>query len=355
VDKPEGQTRKLIRALAGEAFEAPPWWLMRQAGRYLPEYRALRARAGGFVEFCLTPDLAAEATLQPVRRFGMDGAILFADILLIARALGTQLDFGEDGPALDRLDESAGIGRLSLAGIASLDPVYETVRRVRGGLPDGTALIGFAGAPWTVATYMVEGGASRDFRLTRSWAYRDPDGFAALIDLIAEGTIAYLSGQIAAGAEAVQLFDSWAGVLPEREFARWVVMPTRRIAAVLKERFPAVPVIGFPRGAGLFYKRYVVESGVDAVALDTNVPAGFARDRLQPRLAVQGNLDPIALLVGGAAMERAVAEIRAALGGGAFVFNLGHGILPQTPPEHVAALAGLLAEPAAASRHEDAG
>ncbi len=159
---------------------------MRQAGRYLPEYRALRARAGGFVEFCLTPDLAAEATLQPVRRFGMDAAILFADILLIAQALGTQLDFGEDGPALDRLDESAGIGRLSLAGIASLDPVYETVRRVRGGLPDGTALIGFAGAPWTVATYMVEGGASRDFRLTRSWAYRDPEGFAALIDLIAE-------------------------------------------------------------------------------------------------------------------------------------------------------------------------
>ena len=196
---------------------------MRQAGRYLPEYRALRARAGGFVEFCLTPDLAAEATLQPVRRFGMDAAILFADILLIAQALGMQLEFGEDGPALDRLDESAGIGRLSLAGIASLDPVYETVRRVRGGLPDGTALIGFAGAPWTVATYMVEGGASRDFRLTRSWAYRDPRGFAALIDLIAEATIAYLSGQIAAGAEAVQLFDSWAGVLPEREFARWVV------------------------------------------------------------------------------------------------------------------------------------
>jgi len=232
-----GHTRKLFRALAGEAFECPPWWLMRQAGRYLPEYRALRARASGFVEFCLTPDLAAEATLQPVRRFGMDAAILFADILLIAQALGMRLEFGEDGPALDRLDESAGIGRLSLAGIASLDPVYETVRRVRGGLPDGTALIGFAGAPWTVATYMVEGGASRDFRLTRSWAYRDPDGFAALIDLIAEGTIAYLSGQIAAGVEAVQLFDSWAGVLPEREFARWVVAPTWTVASGLARRF----------------------------------------------------------------------------------------------------------------------
>src|SRR3954451_1632446 len=186
---------------------------MRQAGRYLPEYRELRARAGGFVEFCLTPDLAAEATLQPVRRFGMDGAILFADILLIPQALGTQLEFGEDGPALDRLDESAGIGRLSLAGIASLDPVYETVRRVRGGLPDGTALIGFAGAPWTVATYMVEGGASRDFRHVKGWAYRDPVGFAALMELIADATIVYLVAQIEAGAEVVQLFDSWAGVL----------------------------------------------------------------------------------------------------------------------------------------------
>jgi uroporphyrinogen decarboxylase len=340
-----GQTRKLLRALTGEAFEKPPWWLMRQAGRYLPEYRALRARASGFVEFCLTPDLAAEATLQPVRRFGMDAAILFADILLIPQALGQKLEFGEDGPALDRLDESEGIGRLNPAGLSALDPVYETVRRVRCELPDGTALIGFAGAPWTVATYMVEGAASRDYRLTRSWAYRDPSGFAALIDLIAEATIVYLSEQIAAGADSVQLFDSWAGVLPEREFANWVVAPTRRIAGVLKERFPAVPVIGFPRGAGLLYERYAVESGVDAVALDTAVPVGFARDRLQPRLAVQGNLDPIALLVGGAAMRSAVAEIRAALGRGPFVFNLGHGILPQTPPEHVAELARLFAEP----------
>lgn len=348
--------KTLLRALTSEAFERPPWWLMRQAGRYLPEYRELRARAGGFVEFCLTPELATEATLQPVRRFGMDAAILFADILLIARALGTRLDFGEDGPVLDRLDEKSGIGRLSLAGLAMLDPVYETVRRVRADLPERTALIGFAGAPWTVATYMVEGGASRDFRLTRSWAYRDPRGFAALIDLLAEATIAYLSGQIEAGAEAVQLFDSWAGILPEGEFASWVVAPTRRIAAALKERFPSVPVIGFPRGAGLLHERYMAESGVDAVALDTNVPVGFARDRLQPRLAVQGNLDPIALLVGGRAMARAVAEIRAALGGrGGFVFNLGHGILPQTPPEHVAELARLLAEPAAAPRHEDAG
>jgi uroporphyrinogen decarboxylase len=344
------ETKPLLRALAGQTLARPAWWLMRQAGRYLPEYRALRAQAPDFVSFCLTPGLAAEATLQPIRRFGMDAAILFADILLIARALGQGLEFGEDGPALDRLDESGGIGRLSLAGIAMLDPVYETVRLVRAGLPDGTALIGFAGAPWTVATYMVEGGASRDFRLTRSWACRDPEGFAALIDLIAEASIAYLSEQIAAGVEAVQLFDSWAGVLPEREFAEWVIAPTRRIATALKERFPAVKVIGFPRGAGLLHARYAAESGVDAVALDTTVPPALARDELQPRLAVQGNLDPIALLVGGAAMEKAVAEIRAALGGGPFVFNLGHGILPQTPPEHVAALARLLAEPVIAAR-----
>jgi uroporphyrinogen decarboxylase len=344
------QTKKLLRALAGEAFERPPWWLMRQAGRYLPEYRALRARAGGFVEFCLRPDLASEATLQPVRRFGMDAAILFADILLVAQALGQKVEFGEDGPTLDRIDEIGGIGRLDLAGIASLAPVYETVRLVRRNLPDGTALIGFAGAPWTVATYMVEGGASRDFRLTRSWAYRDPSGFAALIALIAEASIAYLSHQIEAGAEAVQLFDSWAGVLPEHEFEKWVIAPTQRIAAALNERFPEVPLIGFPRGAGLLHSRYAAESGVAAIALDTAVPVEFARDKLQPRLPVQGNLDPIALLVGGAAMKKAVADIHTALAGGPFVFNLGHGILPQTPPEHVAALARLLAEPVVATR-----
>jgi uroporphyrinogen decarboxylase len=320
---------------------------MRQAGRYLPEYRALRAQAGGFIEFCLTPRLAAEATLQPVRRFGMDAAILFADILLIAQALGQRVRFGEDGPVLDPLDQAEGIGRIGLAGLGGLDPVYETVRLVRAGLPAETALIGFAGAPWTVATYMVEGGASRDFRRIKSWAYRDPSGFGALIDLIAEASIAYLSHQIAAGAEVVQLFDSWAGVLPEQEFQSWVVAPTRRITTSLRQRFPDVPVIGFPRGAGLLYERYAADSGIEAVAIDTAVPPGFARERLQPRLTVQGNLDPVALLVGGRAMERAVAEIREALAGGPFVFNLGHGVLPQTPPENVAALARLLAEPIA--------
>lgn len=342
----DGNSRPLLRALAGDVLERPPWWLMRQAGRYLPEYRALRAQAGGFVDFCLTPRLAAEATVQPIRRFGMDAAIVFADILLIARALGQRLDFTEDGPKLEPLDRMTGLTGLSLAGLSSLDPVYETVRLSRAELSAETTLIGFAGSPWTVATYMIEGGASRDFRLTKSWAYRDPEGFGALVELLSEATIGYLSGQIASGAAAVQLFDSWAGVLPESEFERWVIGPTRKIMAALKRRFPGVPVIGFPRGCGLLYERYAAETKIDAVAIDTTVPLGFARDRLQRRVAVQGNLDPVALLAGGAVMERAVTAIRTALGSGPFILNLGHGILPQTPPENVAALARLLSEPA---------
>jgi uroporphyrinogen decarboxylase len=346
---PGAQPKALLRVLQGERLDPPPWWLMRQAGRYLPEYRALRARARDFLELCLTPALAAEATLQPLRRFGMNAAILFADILLVPYALGQRVGYGEEGPVLDPIAESAGLAGLHLDGVVPrLEPVCETVRLCRAALPTETALIGFAGSPWTVATYMVEGGASKDFRLIKSWAYRDPNGFAALIELLTEATIDYLSAQIMAGAEAVQLFDSWAGILSETGFERWVIDPTRKIVAALKQRFPEVPVIGFPRGAGLFYERYAAETGVGAVSLDTTVPLGFARNRLQPRLAVQGNLDPVLLVVGGAALEQAVRELRTALGGGPFVFNLGHGVLPQTPPENVAALARLLAEPLAA-------
>ncbi|HEX5454487.1 MAG TPA: uroporphyrinogen decarboxylase [Stellaceae bacterium] len=336
--------KRLLRALLGERLERPAWWLMRQAGRYLPEYRALRERAGSFLDFCLNPSLAAEATLQPVRRFGMDAAIVFADILLVPHALGQRVEYREDGPALAPLDRWDWPSLLRLDGLGVLDAVGETIERVRGALPADVALIGFAGAPWTVATYMAEGGASRDFRRTKSWAYGDPDGFSELIGLIVEASVRYLSRQIEAGAEAVQLFDSWAGVLPEEEFGRWVVAPTQAIAARLKERFPAVPVIGFPRGAGLLYDRYAAEAGVDAIGLDTTVPLGFARERLQPRMPVQGNLDPVALLTGGRALERQVAAIRQELGAGPFVFNLGHGVLPQTPPEHVAALSRLLRE-----------
>jgi uroporphyrinogen decarboxylase len=338
--------KPLLRVLRGERLARPPWWLMRQAGRYLPEYRALRAQARDFVDFCLNPILAAEATLQPVRRFGMDAAIIFADILLVPQALGQKLNFGDDGPRLEPLEETTGIKGLRLEGAMSrLEPVCETVRRSHAALPSGTALIGFAGAPWTVATYMVEGGGSRDFQRVKSWAYRDSSGFQALIDLLTEATIGYLSAQISAGVEVVQLFDSWAGVLPEEGFERWVIAPTRRITAALGERFPAVPIIGFPRGAGLLYERYSIETGVNTVSLDTVVPKGFARERLQPHLAVQGNLDPVLLITGGEALVRAVAELRVTLGGGLFVFNLGHGVLPQTPPENVAILADLLSKP----------
>jgi uroporphyrinogen decarboxylase len=340
-----GQTSPLLRALRGEVLDRPPWWLMRQAGRYLPEYRALRARADGFVEFCLNPQLASEATLQPVRRFGMNAAILFADILLVPQALGQRVEFGDEGPALEAIADSGGVAGLGRGGLALLDPVYETVRLSRAALPPEIALIGFAGAPWTVATYMAEGGTSRDFRRVKAWALRDPDGFAALIDLIAETTVEYLSGQISAGADVVQLFDSWAGVLPETGFERWVIAPTRRIVRQLKARHAAVPIIGFPRGAGLFYRRYAVETGVTALGIDTAVPLRFAAEELQPLAVLQGNLEPVALLVGGAAMAGEVRKIRQALVGGPFVFNLGHGVLPQTPPEHVAALARLLAEP----------
>jgi uroporphyrinogen decarboxylase len=342
------QTSLLVRALTGQAVTRTPWWLMRQAGRYLPEYRELRAKADSFVAFCLTPELATEATLQPIRRYGMDAAILFSDILLVPYALGQRVGFDGNGPVLEALGAGE-LGRLENAASARLDPVLETVQRCRAQLPDETALIGFAGAPWTVATYMVEGGPSKDFRKVKAWAYRDPAGFAALISIIERATIDFLCRQIEAGVEAVQLFDSWAGVLPENGFERWVIDPARRIAAAVKERFPQCAVIGFPRGAGPMYERYAEATGVDAVSVDTALPLAFARDRLQPRVAVQGNLDPVTLLVGGAAMTDAARQIRRQLGGGGFVFNLGHGILPETPPENVAELARLLAEPPGAA------
>ena len=332
-------TKKLLRVLAGETLRRPPWWLMRQAGRYLPEYRALREKAGDFVTLCLTPDFAAEVTLQPVRRFGMDAAILFSDILLVPKALGQGVSFESDGPKLDRLSETS---TLPPPDMAFLSPVGEAASRVREALPEDTALIGFAGAPWTVATYMVEGGTSRDFQRVKAFSYRDPMGFAALIETISDATLAFLTLQIEAGVEVVQLFDSWAGVLSAESFDRWVVAPTKHLVAKLKHRFPHIPVIGFPRGAGLMYERYTRETGVDAIGLDTAVPLIYARTHLQQRLTVQGNLDPVLLRVGGEPMRRAVAELRQTFGRGAYIFNLGHGVLPDTPPEHVAELARLL-------------
>jgi uroporphyrinogen decarboxylase len=344
------KTKPLLRVLAGETLSLPPWWLMRQAGRYLPEYRAVRAQASDFVELCLTPGLAAELTMQPVRRYGMDAAILFSDILLLPHALGQRLTFRDgEGPVLEPIAGNARVALLDGAhAISRLEPVLEAVRQVRASLGPLTALIGFAGAPWTVATYMVEGGVSRDLRRVKAWAYGDPQGFAALIEALTEPTIELLAAEIVAGAEIVQLFDSWAGILPEAAFARWVIAPTARIVAALRVRHPDCPIIGFPRGAGSLYERYVVETGVDAVALDTTVPVGFADGRLRPLATVQGNLDPVLLLTGGAALENAVREMRRAFSGGPWVFNLGHGVLPQTPTENVSMLAGLLAEPAVA-------
>ena len=341
------QTKPLVSALGREATERPPWWLMRQAGRYLPEYRAVRSRARDFVELCLTPRLAAELTLQPVRRFGMDGAILFSDILMIPHALGQKLAYHEgEGPVLEPIEDDIGITRLDPSRASRhLAPVFEAVDRVVAVLGPDTALIGFAGSPWTVASYMVEGGTSRDFRRVKGWSYRDPEGFGVLIDLLTEITVEFLARQIEAGAEVVQLFDSWAGILPEVPFARWVIEPTRRIVTALKERCPGSPVIGFPRAAGLLYERYLKETGVDGISLDTTVPASYARDRLQPFATVQGNLDPVLLLGGGPVLEDAARALLRTLGTGPFVFNLGHGVLPETPPKNVETLARLLAEP----------
>lgn len=332
--------KPLLRALRGARVVPPPIWLMRQAGRYLPEYRALREEAGHFLALCYDPERAAEVTLQPVRRFGLDAAILFADILLLPHAIGQDLAFREgEGPVLTPLTETRDLARLRPERLhEGLAPVYETVRRVARAVPKEVALIGFAGAPWTVASYMVAGGGSSDQGPARHWAYRDPEGFGRLIDLLTEATGAYLAAQIEAGVEAVQIFDSWAGGLPEPAFRRWCVEPARRIVLALKARFPEVPVIGFPRGCGPLHAAYMCETGIDAIAIDTGLPVEWARAHLQPLVTVQGNLDPWALVAGGTALQAETERLLSSLGQGSYVFNVGHGIVPQTPPEHVAAL-----------------
>ena len=334
----------MLQALAGTRTSRPPFWLMRQAGRYLPEYRAVRAKRETFLELCLDPELAAEVTLQPIRRFGPDAAILFSDILVIPFLLGRDVRFVDGtGPVLDAIESVHELGPLpARMGASRIAPIYETVARVRAALPGEVALIGFAGAPWTVATYMVEGGSSRDYLRTRRWFYADPEGFSALIDVLVEATIAHLDAQVGAGAQVVKLFDSWAGVLAPRAFERWCITPTRRIVDELHRRHPGVPVIGFPRGAGAGYAEFVRGSGVDAVAIDTSVPPEWAARVLQPLVPVQGNLDPAALVAGGEGMAGEVRAITRALSRGAHIFNLGHGVLPATPPDHVGELAELL-------------
>lgn len=334
-------TKPLLRVLSGEAVWPPPMWLMRQAGRYLPEYRELRSQAGDFISLCTTPRLAAEVTLQPIRRYGFDAAILFSDILMLPWALGHGLAFKEgEGPVLPRLATGQDVSALDPGRVmGAVTPILETVERVRAKLDDATTLIGFAGGPFTVACYMVEGGGSKDFARVRGMAHGEPALFAALMDVLADSTVEYLSGQIVAGADAVMLFDSWAGVLSPRLFARHVTEPTRRIVQALRARHPETPIIGFPRLAGVGVGAYAERTGVDAVALDTGADLSVAATLVPAAVATQGNLDPLSVVAGGEAMAAEVRTVLDGARGRPHVFNLGHGIVPQTPPEHVAALA----------------
>ena len=337
--------KALIRVLSGERLDPPPLWVMRQAGRYLPEYRQVRKQAGGFLDLCFTPELATEVTLQPIRRYGFDAAILFSDILVVPHALGQKVWFEEgQGPKLTPLRRAEDLQGLELSALHErLDPVYQAVGMIRRNLPEETALIGFAGAPWTVASYMIEGGSSRDFALAKSWAYRDPASFQALIDLLVDATTRYLSRQVESGAEVLQIFDSWAGAWPADQLRRWSLAPMSAIVSRVKALHPDVPIILFPRGAGVLYRAFAAKSGADALALDVAMPLEWAQTATaREGGTLQGNLDPILLLAGGPGMRERVARIRETLGQGSFVFNLGHGILPGTPPEHVSELVELV-------------
>ncbi len=335
---------RLVSVLKGQALTPPPIWLMRQAGRYLPEYRAVREKAGSFLGVCYTPKLAAEVTLQPIRRFGFDAAILFSDILVVPDALGQRVQFLEgEGPALEPIAGARDLARLDQKRTPeTFSKVFETVAIVRRELPAKTALIGFCGAPWTVATYMVAGKGTSDQAEARTWAYADREGFSRLIDIVTDTSIAYLDGQVRAGADVLQIFDSWAGALSDQEFESWVVAPTSRIVKEVKARHPGVPIIGFPRGAAANAQRYVEATGVEGLGCDTTMPLQAMRAMAENGIAVQGNLDPLLLVAGGGRLEARVAETLGAMAGAPFIFNLGHGIVPQTPPEHVARLVELV-------------
>jgi uroporphyrinogen decarboxylase len=334
-------TKLLLRALAGETLPTPPIWMMRQAGRYLPEYRATRAKAGDFLSLCYIPDLAAEVTLQPIRRYGFDAAILFADILLLPQALGADLWFvtGE-GPRLSTISSAAEVAALKPADAIHdrLAPIYETVRILARELPSQTALIGFAGAPWTVATYMVAGRGTRDQGPAHAFKAGDRAAFSALIDRITDATILYLSAQIEAGAEVVKLFDSWAGSLTGQDFDDFAIAPAARIITALKARHPNIPVIAFPREAGARYVGFGPATGADCVALDNSVGADWAAAHVQVDGCVQGNMDPRHMVTGGPELVAEAQRITRALRGGPHIFNLGHGITPDADPDNVAAM-----------------
>jgi uroporphyrinogen decarboxylase len=331
----------MMAVLGGGVADPPPIWLMRQAGRYLPEYRAIRSSVPSFLNLCLDPEHATEVTLQPIRRFGFDAAIVFSDILMTPFALGRGVRFVEgEGPRLDPIDQD-GISALTIDQVeTALAPLFETVSRVRENLDPEKALIGFCGAPWTVATYMVAGRGTPDQAPARMLASREPAVFQRLIDRLIEASVISLAGQLHAGADVVQIFDSWAGILNEPDFDRWSIGPTEEIVRRVRDLVPGARVIGFPKGAGFRLERYARETRVDAIGIDWTVPLDYAGGRLQPFVAVQGNLDPIVLLTGGAALDRAIDTLIEGLAGGRFIFNLGHGILPETPIAHVERLVG---------------
>ncbi|HEU0117695.1 MAG TPA: uroporphyrinogen decarboxylase [Alphaproteobacteria bacterium] len=330
--------KPILKILSGETPERNPIWLMRQAGRYLPEYRDLRAKAKNFLNMCLTPEWATEITLQPIRRFDFDAAILFADILLVPMALGAGLEFREgEGPVLEKVSGEAFLDRLRYDD-QKVQPVYETISRVKKELPEKTTLIGFCGAPWTVGCYMIDGNSKNDFVISKAWVKEKPDLLAKLISILIEASAEYLSHQIEAGAECLQIFESWGGLLQGDDFAKWVIAPTRELINRVKKKHPAIRIIGFPREATQNdYLKYAAESGVDAVSIDFNLPLSFAKEKLQPVKPLQGNLNPDLLVKGGNDMLRATEEILTTFGK-KHIFNLGHGVVPQTPPEHVAEL-----------------
>ncbi|MBM3607038.1 MAG: uroporphyrinogen decarboxylase [Alphaproteobacteria bacterium] len=342
--KTAGQKYKPFLAEFDARGRTAPIWLMRQAGRYLPEYRELRGKSPSFMDFCFNPKAAAEATLQPIRRFGFDAAILFSDILVIPEIMGQPVTFETgEGPRMQPLETPADLSRLSAApAVAKLAPVFETIERVRAALPDETTLIGFCGAPWTVATYMIAGRGTPDQRPSRLFAYRWETEFRKLIDLLTRASIEYLSAQITSGVEAVQIFDSWVGVLPEAEFEKWSVQPVLEISREIRKRHPDVKIIVFPRAVGSLAGRFSSEDSIDAIGIDTSADLGWSANVLQAGKVVQGNLDPLVLLTGGRALEEQVANILQKLGNKRHIFNLGHGILPETPVEHVEKLLKLV-------------
>src|SRR6185312_7360334 len=329
-------TKPLLRVLSGERQAVPPVWMMRQAGRYLPEYRAVREKAGGFLDLCFSPELPALVTFQPISRLGVDGWIWFSDILVVPLALGRKVEFlAGEGPKLEPLTTREGIERLARhIDPMIVAPVYETVRRVRKALDDRTTLIGFCGAPWTVATYMVAGEGTPDQAPARLFAHRNPESFSQLIDRLVNASIEYLARQLHAGADCVQIFDTWAGVLGPEQFDRWCIGPTQRIVEGVRRRVPRAKIIGFPRGAGVMVLLYVELTGVSAIGIDWTFERTIARDALQARIPVQGNVDPLALRAGGGALDREVDDVLRHLGDGPLIFNLGHGILPDTPIAH---------------------